>query len=66
MAGHWENRQMERTPQECFRCISEDHLISECPKSPKENEKQQKQVRLNDKYNRVCDKNVNNSDQKIY
>ena len=26
------NRQMECTPQKCFRCGSEDHMIAKCPK----------------------------------
>ena len=29
-----------------FRCVSEDHLISKCPKPPKKNEKRQKQKNL--------------------
>ena len=38
-AGDSDNRQTERTPQKCFRCGSEDHLIEKCPKPPKDNEK---------------------------
>ena len=56
----------ERTPRKCFRSGSEDHLIAKCPKPPKENEKQQKQVRFNEKVNCACDNNENNNDQKIY
>ena len=50
------NRQMERTPQKCFRCGSEDHMIAKCPK----------QVCFNKKGNYECDINKKNSDCKIY
>ena len=36
------NRKMERTPQKFLRCGSEDHMIAECPKPPKDNEKWRK------------------------
>ena len=49
-----------------FRCGSEDHLIEKFPKPPKDNEKRRKQVRFNEKGNRACNNNKNNSDQKIY
>ena len=61
-----DNRQTERTSRKCFRCGSEDHLIKKCPNQPKDNTKQRKQVRFNEKGNRVCDNRKNNSDQKIY
>ena len=32
-----DNRQTERTPQKCFRCGSEYHLIAKFPKPPKDN-----------------------------
>ena len=57
---------MERTPRKCFRCGSEDNLIAKFPNPPKENEKRQKQVRLNEKGNIACNSTKNNSDQKIY
>ena len=66
MAGHTDNRQMERKPQKCFRCGSEYHLIEKCPKPPKENEKRLKQVRFNEKGNCALDNGKNNTDQKIY
>ena len=47
---------MERTPRKCFRCGSEDHMITKCPK----------QVCFNKKGNRECDNGENNSDCKIY
>ena len=40
---------MERTPQKCYRCGSEDHLIEKCAKPQKENEKRRKQVHFNEK-----------------
>ena len=57
---------MERTFRKFFRCGSEDHLISKCPKPPKDNQKRRKQVRLNEKGNCACDNGKNKSDQKIY
>ena len=60
------NRQMERKPQKCFRCGSEDHIIAKCPKPTKDNEKRQNKVRFNEKSNRACDNGKNNDDQKIY
>ena len=57
---------MECTPQKCFRCGSEDHMDAKCPKPPKYNEKQQKQVRFNETGNRACDNGENNDDHKIY
>ena len=65
-----ENRRTERTPCKCFRCGSEDHLISKCPKPPKDNEKRQNQVRFGERGNRAsqkeCDNGDNNSNQNIY
>ena len=57
---------MEGTPQKCFRCGSEDHMIAKCSKPPKDNEKRLKQVRFNEKGNRACNKGKNNDDHKIY
>ena len=57
---------MERPPRKCFRCGYEYHIIAKCPKPPKDNEKQQKQVHFNDKGNCACDNGENNSDQKIH
>ena len=56
---------MERTPRKCFRCGSEDHLISKCPKPQEDNQKKLKQVHFNEKGNSACD-NREHSDQKIY
>ena len=41
-------------------------MIKKCPNPPKDNEKQQKQVRLNENDNRACDNGKNNDDHKIY
>ena len=65
VAGDLENRSTERTPWKCFRCGSEDNLISKYPKPPK-NEKRQNQVRFNEKVNLACENSKNNNDQKIY
>ena len=49
------NRQMERTPRNCFRCGFEYHIIEECPKPPKDNEKLLNQVRFHEKVNHAYD-----------
>ena len=38
-AGDSDNRPTEHTTCECFRCISEDQIISKCPNPPKDNGK---------------------------
>ena len=53
-------------PRKCFRCGSEYHLIAKCPKPPRDNERRQKQVCLNEKGNRAYNNCENNSNQKIY
>ena len=47
---------MEHTPRKCFRCGSEDHIIAKFPK----------QVCFNEKGDRACNNNENNSDCEIY
>ena len=53
-----------------FRCGSKDNLIIKYPNPPKENKKQQKQVRFNERGNHAsqkkCDNGKSNNDQKIY
>ena len=41
-------------------------MIAKFPKPPKDNEKRQKQVCYNEKYNRACDNSEDNDDHKIY
>ena len=65
-AGDSDNRGTERTPQRCFRCGFEDHLMEIFLKSPKENDKRKKQVHLNEKGNHACDYSKNNVDQNLY
>ena len=38
-----EKLRTERTPRKCFRCGSEDKIIDECPKPPKDNKKKRRQ-----------------------
>ena len=57
---------MERLPRKCFKCGSEDHMVAKFPKLTKDNEKRRKQVRLDEKVNRVRDNSKNNNDHKIY
>ena len=49
-------RQMERPPRKCFKCGSEDHMITKCPK----------QVCFNEKGNYACDDGKNDSDCDTY
>ena len=64
------NKRTEYIPYKCFRCGSEDHLISKCQKPPKDNEKQRKQVCFSERGNRAlhkeCGNGDNKNDQKIY
>ena len=53
-------------PRKCFRCGSEDHMIAKCPKPPKDNEKQRKQVHFNEKGNCACNNSKNNNNHNIY
>ena len=53
-------------PRKCFRCGSEDHMITKFPNPPKDNEKRQRQVRLNEKGNYAYDNGENNNIHKIY
>ena len=41
-------------------------MIAKCPKQPKYNEKQRKQVRFNEKDNRTCDNGKDKYYHKIY
>ena len=66
LGGDFDNRQMEQTPRKCFRCGSQDHLIAKFHKPPKDNDKRQKQVCLNEKGNCACGNGKNNSDQKTF
>ena len=61
-----DNRLTECTPQKCFRCGSEDHVIAKFPKPLKDNEKRRKQVRFNERGDCACDNGKDNIDQNIY
>ena len=52
-AGDLDNRQAERMPRKCLRCVSNDHLIAKSLKPLKENYKQQKEVHFNERFNRI-------------
>ena len=41
-------------------------MVAKCPKPPKDNEKQQRQVRFNEKGNRACNNGEDNDDHRIY
>ena len=69
-AGDLNKQQVQQTPRKCFRCGSEDCLISKGPKPPKDNETRQNQVRFSKRNNSASQKGYNNSDndndQRIY
>ena len=44
----------------------EHHIISNCPKPPKDNNKRRRQVRFNEKGNCACNNGENDDDHKIY
>ena len=46
VTGDSDKQQTERTPRKCVICWYEDDLIEKCKKAPKDNDKQQKKVRL--------------------
>ena len=60
------NRQTKHTPQKCFRCLSEYHLIVKFPNPDHKNEKRRKEVCFNKKGNCEHDNDKNNSGQNIY
>ena len=41
-------------------------MIAKCPKPPKDNEKQRKQVCFNEKGNRACENGEDKDEHKIY
>ena len=49
------NINLERPPRKCLGCGSEYHMITKCPKPPKDNEKRCKSVCFNEKVNRACE-----------
>ena len=59
-AGDSDNRRTEGTPRKCFRCGSTEHLISKCPKPPKDNDKHKKQVSFSERGNCALQKECNN------
>ena len=63
-------QQTEHTPYKFFRCGTVDHLIYNCPKPPKYNEKRWKTIRFNERGNspsqRESDKGDYGKNQKIY
>ena len=60
------NRNSERPPQKCYRCVSEVHMIAKCPKPPKDSKKRRKSVHFNEKGNRACDNGEDDNGHKIY
>ena len=65
-----DQQRTKRTPHNCFRCGSEDRLITKCPKPPKYNNKQKNQIRFIDNGNnasqKVCKNGDNFNNQNIY
>ena len=52
--------------RKCYRCGSEDHMIENFPKPPKDSDKRLKSVCFNEKGNCACDKGKDDNDHKIY
>ena len=52
-AGDSDNRRTEHMPCKCFRCVSKYHLIEMFLKPPKENDNLEKKVHLNERGNRI-------------
>ena len=69
-AGDLYRQRTERTPHKCFICRSVDLLIDKYNKPPKDNGKQQNQVRFNERGNHASQKEYENGDDdkdnKIY
>ena len=65
-AGTSSNKNSDRSAWKCFRCDSENHMISKCPKPSKDSEKRRKSERSKEKGNRACDNSHDDNDHKIY
>ena len=49
-----------------LRCVSEDHMITKCPKPPKDSEKRRKSKKSKEKGNNVCDNSNYGNYLKVY
>ena len=65
-AGALSNKNSDRPARKCFRCVSEDHLITKCPKPSKDSEKKRKKVSFNEKGNSAKDNSDDDDDLKVY
>ena len=65
-AGTSSNKNSDRPARKCFRCGSEDHMITKCPKPPKYREKIRKSEKSKEKGNRACDNGKDDNDHKRY
>ena len=54
--GDSEGQKTEHAPHKWFRCGYVDHLVTKCPKPPKDNEKRQKTVCFNENGNHASQK----------
>ena len=66
MDSDFDEKRTEHKPCKCFRCGSVDHLIDNCPKSPKDIKKGHKQVCFNESVNSVSQKECENGDNDNY
>ena len=70
MYSNLEKQQTERKPRKYYRCRSIYHLLSKCPKPPKDNEKRKNQVHLSERdtcaQKKECENGDNDNYQKIY
>ena len=65
-AGISSNKNSDRPARKCFRCRSGYHVITKCPKPPKESEKRRKSEKSKEKGNRACDNSNDENDLKVY
>ena len=56
VGGDSDRQQTEQQPRNCFRCRYEYNLIDNCPKPPKDNDKQGSKVCFNERGNRAPEK----------
>ena len=65
-AGTLSNKSSYCPDQKCFRCGSEDHLITKCTKPPKDSEKRRKSNKAKEKGNSAKDNRDDDNDLKVY
>ena len=65
-AGTSSNKNPDLPARKFFRCGSEDHLISKCPKTPKDSEKRRKSDKAKEKGNSAKENSGDDGEIKVY